>query len=1445
MRYETFELTVSRGERAGRYRLRARSTTQGEAEAGIRIDLARERLPEMAEIRKRATMAAELENLGTALYRSLFVGEIETLWKLSFGEVSRNPELGLRLRLRVDPPELAVLAWELLYAPERRLFLATSAKTPMSRHLALLEPVRQMACPDVVRLLAIMPEGSGLDTEAESENLRRIEANLGGKIAVDRLTGKATSRAIRDHLRQRAYQLVHFAGHGAFHDGEAVIYLDSEAEMPVRVRAAEFAQLFLDDASVRLVVLNACHGATRSAQEVLAGVAPHLLRRGIPAVVGMQCPINNPQAVDFATEFYSELTSERRGGQVESALAQARNALLQDHPRSLSFAYPVLYLRAPDGRLWNPRRHEPPAFGAPDDLAALLRRNAQLHRKGLEPLILPRIPRKEVQEKYLPVIRASMEQERYRIIPIVGPAGYGKTTVLGEIYDELTATPNTWVALIDCGSLIFSPQEHLSQSFGEAICGEKTPIEEVVDVLTRGGTRGLILIDTLDLVLDRTALAQLQRIFSALVSLRVTIVFTCRDHDYRTHLEPPRQRLAQIADHIDRYSVPRFNIVEIEAATRAFIEHHPKIADEGAAHSFIERILTLSADNQPLLQITSNPLLLAMLCDLFGAEGHVPQDLTVSMLYNRYWDEKIASSRLYGPRSAETLVKPAICLKIAQQLLEMSRQRLYAAVFESDLDLTPSEPVAHARAELLSESVLKTVPGGRLRFFHQTLLEYAMARWLVTRDGSSARTRIMAAVQNHTASSGTLHWWPILRQLLSLVDEAGFESIAKRLPTTELAAFRILSLAAVSRSNPSWLDTLLGKALAQGDEYQKVLAVALDAVSSFMVEKAWCVIDRLLGEGEKGAAIVATQIAGVLLSRRLSPVASCLPKLLDTINRRRQEGDQDVAMNIAGQLVRECMPALENDPAPVAIFALQRHWISLGARTQVAVIRLFQNPKIHNELRCRLLRELLSVRLPAKLQKEVTPLLEQVLPELIGSDRENVWPDWTEALHAQLPEGWETSQCAAVAHHAARHPELLRCIVHDLLTNESGRIKRNINALLFAIRAGGARDLSKIISHLSLAEIPSERASVIVRLTHDLGSEVSAEMRVALSSWLKSMAINYPQEALIGLSALADSSDTSWEFWANHVRTLLVSRRFAELRKLIRAGSPGVRRRLWEEMSPLLESPPLGKDQQLILVQIYASRTDFSPDVVSSLCELSLSRFNDVALAASNVFAIHSSDKGRMSASDLLPTLDTRNPGVLDHILTALLNIESVGDYFGEVVLLRVCRRVCRETGHNSVRQFCELVYRWVRRYKKAPPREVSRVLAATPERLTKLGELEGGVTFALIRVLKALAQLEIPEIVPDLERGATEILHNINYNRVEHGISETVDLLAALARLDSELLPRVVATGSTLPGKNLRAVVGAVRRVEGEDSPLLAQIIDGGNCPPDVERLTLSIKGI
>ncbi len=352
MRYETFELTIFQGERDGRYHLRARTTTQGEARADTEIEVGREPFVEMAEIRKSATTRAEQERLGRALYGSLFVGDVKAVWNRSFGEVSGNPEVGLRLRLNVEPPELAVLAWELLYEPDRRRFLATSAKTPLSRHLGLNKPVREMACPDVVRLLAIVPETSELNVEAEHRNLRSIEENLAGKIAVDRLTGKATSRAIRNRLRQRSYQLVHFAGHGAFHAGEALIYLDGESEMQDRVAAADFAQLFLDDPSVLLLVLNACHGATRPAQEGLAGVAPQLLDCGVPAVVGMQCPITNPQALDFANEFYRELTSERWGGQVERAVARARNALFQQHPRSLSFAYPVLYLRAPDGRLW-------------------------------------------------------------------------------------------------------------------------------------------------------------------------------------------------------------------------------------------------------------------------------------------------------------------------------------------------------------------------------------------------------------------------------------------------------------------------------------------------------------------------------------------------------------------------------------------------------------------------------------------------------------------------------------------------------------------------------------------------------------------------------------------------------------------------------------------------------------------------------------------------------------------------------------------------------------------------------------------------------------------------------------------------------------------------------------------------------------------------------------
>lgn len=374
---EPLELFVTDAGRPVAYKVVASSPGEGQAVAVVEIDATAPPLDGLIDLPERPTYEGELRTAGTALFEKLFVGDVRTLFDRVLGRVAGRGAAGLDLILRIDPPELAVLPWELLFAPDLQLFLATAPGITLSRSLTLVEPVRSLTASDGLRILKVRPLSSGLDTGAEDDVMVQIRSALDVYIHTEGLEGRAvTLGALREAL-QRAPHVVHFAGHAAFQEDDAVIYLDDREGLPSPVPAPVLAQVFLDRPSVRLVVLNACEGATRSAHRALAGIAPWLLRRGVPAVVAMQWPIRNSDAGLFATELYRELTS-RGGGDLGVALARARGALFQEKPYSPAFANAVLYLRAPDPRLIGhteapaesgepvrPRRLEPAPFLVP------------------------------------------------------------------------------------------------------------------------------------------------------------------------------------------------------------------------------------------------------------------------------------------------------------------------------------------------------------------------------------------------------------------------------------------------------------------------------------------------------------------------------------------------------------------------------------------------------------------------------------------------------------------------------------------------------------------------------------------------------------------------------------------------------------------------------------------------------------------------------------------------------------------------------------------------------------------------------------------------------------------------------------------------------------------------------------------------------------------------
>ena len=102
-----------------------------------------------------------------------------------------------------------------------------------------------------------------------------------------------------------------------------------------------------------LIVLAACQSAQRSTVDAFRGLAPQLVRAGVPAVVAMQAAVSIVTAREFSAAFYRRLLTH---GLVDLAVNQARSLLLTaQRPDAMM---PVLFMRLKDGKLWEMRSGE-------------------------------------------------------------------------------------------------------------------------------------------------------------------------------------------------------------------------------------------------------------------------------------------------------------------------------------------------------------------------------------------------------------------------------------------------------------------------------------------------------------------------------------------------------------------------------------------------------------------------------------------------------------------------------------------------------------------------------------------------------------------------------------------------------------------------------------------------------------------------------------------------------------------------------------------------------------------------------------------------------------------------------------------------------------------------------------------------------------------------------
>jgi hypothetical protein len=212
-----------------------------------------------------------------------------------------------------------------------------------------------------VKVLAIAPTGSA--------GLANLKQALAERIAtgevewLDPVEGPAAKvPGILERLgREPIPHVIHFLGHGGIDEqGRPALRMgdeddDEEKWLPAEVLAQRLAASFRG--MLRLIVLEACEGAKPS---VFASAAEILARAGADAVVAHLWPVRGDVARTCSTQLYRAMTGvDRYAGDIALAMNESRLAMLATYDSSAEALSPVLYLRAPNGNIFDFHRRKP------------------------------------------------------------------------------------------------------------------------------------------------------------------------------------------------------------------------------------------------------------------------------------------------------------------------------------------------------------------------------------------------------------------------------------------------------------------------------------------------------------------------------------------------------------------------------------------------------------------------------------------------------------------------------------------------------------------------------------------------------------------------------------------------------------------------------------------------------------------------------------------------------------------------------------------------------------------------------------------------------------------------------------------------------------------------------------------------------------------------------
>jgi hypothetical protein len=340
----------------------------------FRNDMQRIRTKESPEGGEEPALSKEFfQKFGTKLFHILFNPKLEAVYRDRLSLARHRTDGALRLNLCFDPldlpPDLALAPWEYVFDPEEELFLASSEGIAFSRSvpttqyvepLTVTKPLRILvAISNPIDLQCIHPKLTPLDVVKERETIETALKDC-KHVELGFVPDPTSSANLWKSLREFKPNIFHFIGHGVWRDSRPHLVVATDENKVRHMDEDMFRDLLRGQDDLRVVFLSACQSGEVQIQpgeptencpwdetgmsKSLVGIAPELLKIGIPAVLAMQHSVRMDTARRFASRFYQALARE---DPIDTAVNLAREDLRFEAENRRDFGTPVLYTLIP------------------------------------------------------------------------------------------------------------------------------------------------------------------------------------------------------------------------------------------------------------------------------------------------------------------------------------------------------------------------------------------------------------------------------------------------------------------------------------------------------------------------------------------------------------------------------------------------------------------------------------------------------------------------------------------------------------------------------------------------------------------------------------------------------------------------------------------------------------------------------------------------------------------------------------------------------------------------------------------------------------------------------------------------------------------------------------------------------------------------------------------